>query len=48
MNSAVLNVTDTSLVWRLWKCCSNECCWVSEIITDVMNEKVDKVNERDV
>ena len=48
MNSAVLNVTNVSLIWRLWKCCSNECCWVSEIIIDVMSEKADKVNNKDV
>jgi len=48
VNSAVLNVTDASLVWRLWKCCSNKCCWVSEIITDIMNKKANKVNNEDV
>ncbi len=32
VNFAVLNVTDASLIWRLWKCCSNEHCWVSEIM----------------
>ncbi len=48
MNFTVLNVIDTSLIWRLWKCCSNEHCWVSEIITDIMSEKADEEDNKDV
>ena len=48
MNFTVLSVINTSLIWKLWKCCSNECCWVSEIITDIMSKKADKEDNKNV